>query len=91
MKVKVKVTQTCPTFCDPRDCIVYGILWARILKWVAYPFFRGSSRPRNIQKTLYLDLSHFPCGSIKRGSLRAKIHKYGPVSFTDDIFPAASL
>ena len=26
---------------------VHGILQARILEWVAYPFFRGSSWPRN--------------------------------------------
>ena len=29
------------------DCIVHGILQARILKWVATPFSRGSSQPRN--------------------------------------------
>ena len=29
------------------DYIVYGILQARILEWVAYPFSRGSSQPRN--------------------------------------------
>ena len=26
---------------------VHGILWARILEWVAIPFSRGSSRPRD--------------------------------------------
>ena len=29
------------------DSSVHGILQARILKWVASPFFRGSSRPRD--------------------------------------------
>ena len=28
------------------DCIVHGILQARILEWVASPFFRGPSHPR---------------------------------------------
>ena len=42
-KVKVSVTQSCPTLCDPMDCSpsgssVCGILQARILKWVAIPF-----------------------------------------------------
>ena len=37
MKVKVKVSQLCPTLCDPNDYIVRGILQARILKWVAFP------------------------------------------------------
>ena len=36
------VTQFCPTLCDPMDCIVHGILQARILEWVAFPFSRGS-------------------------------------------------
>ena len=27
--------------------LVHGILQARTLEWVAYPFFRGSSRPRS--------------------------------------------
>ena len=29
------------------DCIVHGILQARILEWVAVPFSRGSSQPRD--------------------------------------------
>ena len=44
---KVKVAQLCPTLCDPMDYTVDGILQARILEWVAYPFSRGSSWPRN--------------------------------------------
>ena len=42
-KVKVKVTQSCPTLCDPMDCIVQP----RILEWVAFPFSRGSSQLRD--------------------------------------------
>ena len=50
--VKVLVTQLCPTFWDPMDChllgsFVHRILQARILEWVANPFFRGSSWPRD--------------------------------------------
>ena len=41
------VTQSCLTLCDPMDCIVQGILQARILEWVAFPFSRGSSQPRD--------------------------------------------
>ena len=33
--------------CDPMDYTVHGILQARILEWVAFPFSRGSSPPRN--------------------------------------------
>ena len=50
MKVEVKVTQSCPTLCDPMDHTVHGILQARILEWVAYHFSRGSSQPRNRTK-----------------------------------------
>ena len=46
-QVKVQVTQSCPTLCDPMDCIVAGILRARILEWVAFPFSKGSSQPRD--------------------------------------------
>ena len=44
---EVKVAQSCPTLCDPIDCIVHGILQARIMEWVAFPFSRGSSQPRD--------------------------------------------
>ena len=43
--MKVKVAQSCPTLCNPMDCIVHGILQARILEWVAFPISRGSSQP----------------------------------------------
>ena len=52
MKVKVFVAQSCLTLCNPMDCnlpgsSVCGILQARILEWVAIPFSRRSSQPRN--------------------------------------------
>ena len=45
LKMKVKVTQSCPTLCNPMDYRVHGILQARILEWIAFPFSRGSSWP----------------------------------------------
>ena len=49
MKVKVLVALSCPTCCDPMDCSppgssVFGILQARILKWVA--IFFSNDQPR---------------------------------------------
>ena len=40
------------TLCNPRDCSppdssVHGILQARILEWIAFPFSSGSSPPRD--------------------------------------------
>ena len=51
-KVKVLVAQSCPALCGPRDCSrpgssVHGSSQARILEWVAIPFSRGSSGPRD--------------------------------------------
>ena len=43
----VKVTQSCLTLWDPMDYRVHGILQARILEWVSFPFSRGSSQPRD--------------------------------------------
>ena len=52
--VLAKLLQSCLTLCDSMDCsppgssmVFYGILQARILKWVAMPFSRESSRPRD--------------------------------------------
>ena len=45
--MKVKVAQLCPTLCNPMDYTVHGILQARIVEWVAFPFSRGSSQPRD--------------------------------------------
>ena len=42
-KTKVKVIYLCPTLCDPVDYTIHGILQARILEWIAFPFSRGSS------------------------------------------------
>jgi len=46
------VAQLCLTLCNPIDCSppgssVHAILQARILEWVAIPFSRGSSPPRD--------------------------------------------
>ena len=46
------VTKSHLTLCDPMDCSppgfsAYGISQARILEWVAIPFYRWSSQPRD--------------------------------------------
>ena len=60
LKVKVKVTQLCPTLCDPMDYTVHGILQARILEWVAFPFSRGSSQPRIEPRSPTLQMDSLP-------------------------------
>ena len=43
---KVKVAQLYLSLCDPVDYRAHGILQARMLEWVAFPFSRGSSQPK---------------------------------------------
>ena len=52
MCVCVLVAQLCLTLCDSMDCsspgsYVHRILQARILEWVAIPFSRAASQPRD--------------------------------------------
>ena len=55
---------SCIWLCDHKDCSppgssVHGILQARILEWVAIPFSRGSSLPRDWTQVAYTyHLSH---------------------------------
>jgi len=43
----VLINDSSYTLSDPMDYMVHGILQARILEWVAFPFSRGSSQPRD--------------------------------------------
>ena len=45
--VKVLQSLSNPVNCSPPGSSVHGILQARILEWVAVPFSRGSSQPRD--------------------------------------------
>ena len=56
---KVKVVRSCLTLCNPRDYTVCGILQARILEWVAFPFSRGSSQPRDQTQVSYIEGGFF--------------------------------
>ena len=51
--------QSRPTLCNPMDCSppgssVHGVLQARMLEWVAMPFSRGSSWPRDWTRISYV-------------------------------------
>ena len=83
--VCVLVTKPCLIPCDPMDCSppgssVYGIFQARILEWVAIPFSRVSSRPRDQTRSPLLQadslpLSQFLCtapSKKKKSSFRPK-------------------
>ena len=64
LKVKMNVTQSCLTLWDPMDCSlpgssVHGILQAGILQWVAIPFSRGSSQPRDRTQVSWIAFRFF--------------------------------
>ena len=53
MKSESVRNSVCLTLCGPMDCgpplsAVHGILQKRILEWVAIPFSRGSSQPKDL-------------------------------------------
>ena len=78
-KVKVKGVQLCPILCDPMNYIVHGILQARILEWVGFPFSRGSSQTR--PPALQVDsLPSEPPGKPKNAGV-------GGLSLLQQIFP----
>ena len=52
LKVKVEIAQPCPTPCSSVNgsllgSVVYGILQAFLLEWIAIAFSKGSSQTRD--------------------------------------------
>ena len=67
--------QACLTLCDPMDCSlpgssVPGILQARILKWVAVLFSRGSSRSRDPSQVSCIAGRFFTVWAIREALVR---------------------
>ena len=63
-KLKVLVTQSSLILCDPvgyspSGSSIHGILQARILEWVAIPFSRGSSQPRDPTRVPFIAGRYF--------------------------------
>ena len=70
--MKVKVTQSCLTLCDPMDCTVHGILQARILEWVTFPFSRGSSQLRDWAQVFCIAGGFFTSWATRRSQKNRK-------------------
>ena len=69
--VHAKSLQSCQALCNPMDCrppssSVHRILQARRLEWVAIPFSRISSQPRD-QTLISLCVLHWQAGSLPPG------------------------
>ena len=61
----MKAAHLCPTVCDPMDYTVHGILQARILEWVAFPFSMGSSQHKD-----QIQVSHIAGGFFNSWATR---------------------
>jgi len=64
--MKVKVAQLCPILCDPVDYTVHGILQARILEWVAFPFSRESSQTRDWTQVSHIAARYFTSWTTRK-------------------------
>ena len=80
-KVKVKVTQLCPTLLQSRG--LHGILQARILEWVAFPFSRGSSQPRDRTQVSCIEGGFFTSWATRESQNTG----VGSLSLLQRIFP----
>ena len=78
--MKVKVTQSCPSLCDPMDYTVHAILQAGILEWVAFPFSRRTSQPGIEPRSPALQADSLPSES-RSSTERALILTFSPKSF----------
>ena len=70
--------QSCPILCNPVDCSlqgssIHGILQARILEWVAIPFSKRSSHPRDWTRVSQIAGSALP--SEPSGKLQSNASK----------------
>ena len=68
--------------CNPMDYTVHGILQARILEWVAFPFSRGSSQPRD-----QTQVSHSACAFFTSWATREAQEYWSgrPMPFARDL------
>ena len=67
--MRAKSLQSCPTLCNsmdysPPDSSVHGILQERILEWVAIPFSRGPSQPKQVSNPCLLGLLHWQASPL---------------------------
>ena len=72
--VCVLFAQLCPSLCEPMDCRLlgssaHGILQARILEWVAIPFSRGSSQPRDQTQVSCIEGRFFTVWATRVGKI----------------------
>ena len=62
-------------FVTPMDYMVHGILQARILEWVASPFSRGSSQPRDWTQVSHIAGGFFSSWAIREALIQLVIDR----------------
>ena len=72
-----EVAQSYLTLCDPMDCslpgsTIHGIFQARILEWVAIPFSRRSSQPRDWTQVSHIVGRRFTVWATRDSVLKSK-------------------
>ena len=86
------VAQSCLTLCDLMDCnppgsSVPGVIQAKILEWVAIPFSRGSSQPRDLsQVSCTVSDSILPTGKPCSNNYCTLKKKKSPIFFWGSVF-----
>ena len=78
-KVDVKENKSCPVMSislQSMDYTIHGILQARLLEWVAFPFSRGSSQPRNWTRVSCIAGRFFTNWAIREPTCRNRVKNY---------------
>ena len=71
----------------PMDCTLHGTLQARVLEWVAFPFSRGSSKPRDQTQVSCIAGRFFTSWATRK----PKNTGVGSLSLLQQIFPTQEL
>ena len=79
---KSEAAQSCPTLGHPMDCSLpgsslHGILWEKVLEWVAISFSRGSSRPRDRTRVSRIPGRLFNLWATREGSPSLPLNHLG--------------
>ena len=73
-----KPLSLCLTLCDRMDYTVYGVLQARILEWVAFPFSRGSSQPGDQTQVSHIAGRFFTSWATREAHGREPVAEFRP-------------
>ena len=84
---EVKVTQSCPTLCNPMDGLVHGILQARILEWLPFPSPGDFPNPGIESRSLAWQADYLPA----QPQGKSKNTGVGSLSLLQRIFPTQLL